>query len=319
MTADNIKASAVRFIKLGGGGGYEKQALEEGRLYLGYHEASDEACREGDWDAIQQSFLDAGHKAFVASNHMRQVKDFYEQPESCLWITFIDGDLWWCFADTAVTMCLDPDWQTMAPERLGPSRYRTCIGSWQNTNINGRALHMRSLPGYVTKTASGFRGTICNIDSADAVLRIINDEMDPKVKDALACREALVQSLEQVIDRLYWKDFETLIDLIFQRSGWPRISRVGGSQKMIEFELENPVTGERSFAQVKSQANQKTLSDYEAGFEANSGYKQMFFVCHTAKGDLQSDHPDIFVWTGPKVADMTLRTGLADWVLEKVQ
>ena len=79
MTADKIKASAVRFIKLGGGGGYEKQALEEGRLYLGYHEASDEACREGDWDAIQQFFLDAGHKAFVASNHMRQVRDFYEQ------------------------------------------------------------------------------------------------------------------------------------------------------------------------------------------------------------------------------------------------
>ena len=45
----------------------------------------------------------------------------------------------------------------------------------------------------------------------------------------------------------------------------------------------------------------------------------MFFVCHTAKGDLQSDYPDIFVCTGPKVADMTLRTGLADWVLEKVR
>jgi len=319
MTIGRINASAVRFIKLGGGGGYEKPALEESRLYLGYHEALDEACRKGDWEAIHQSFLAAGHQASVASNHMRQVRDFYEQPDGCLWITFIDGDLWWCFADTGVTLCLEPDWQDIAPERRGPSRYRSCIGSWRNTTINGRALHMRSLPGYVTKTASGFRGTICNIDSADAVLRIINDETDPKVKNALACREALVESLEDVIDRLYWKDFETLIDLIFQRSGWPRISRVGGSQKMIEFELENPVTGERSFAQVKSQANQKTLSDYEAGFEANSGYKQMFFVCHTAKGDLQTEHPDIFVWTGPRVADMTLRTGLADWVLEKVQ
>lgn len=319
MTADTVKASAVRFIKLGGGGGYESLALENNRLYLGYHAASDEACRKADWETIYQAFLDTGDKGFVASNHMRQVKDFYEQPDSCLWITFINGDLWWCFANSAVTMCPEPEWRDVSPEYHGPSRYRSCIGSWQNTNINGRSLHMRSLPGYVTKTASGFRGTICKIDSADAVLRIINDETDPKVKDALDCREALVQSLEQVIDRLYWKDFETLIDLIFQRSGWPRISRVGGSQKMIEFELENPVTGERSFAQVKSQADQKTLTDYEKRFETASGYKQMFFVCHTAKGKLQTDHPDIFVWTGPKVADMTLKTGLADWVLEKVQ
>ena len=216
-------------------------------------------------------------------------------------------------------MCLEPDWQNIAPERRGPSRYRSCICPWQNTNINGRVLRMPTLPGYVTKTASGFRGTICSVDSAEAVQRIINDETDPKVKKAIDCREALVQSLEKVIDRLYWKDFETLVDLIFQRSGWPRISRVGGSQNLIEFELENPVTGERSFAQVKSQANQKSLDEYEARFERDRGYKQMFFVCHSAKGDLQTENSDIFVWTGPRVADMTVRTGLTDWVLEKVQ
>ncbi len=102
-------------------------------------------------------------------------------------------------------------------------------------------------------------------------------------------------------------------------SGWPRVSRVGGSQKLIEFELENPVTGEWSFAQVKSQASQKTLDDYVVRFERDTGYKQMFFVCHTAKGKLLTDHPDIFVWSGAKVADMAVKTGLADWVLEKVQ
>jgi hypothetical protein len=151
------------------------------------------------------------------------------------------------------------------------------------------------------------------------VLRIINDQTDPRVKEALACREALVQSLEKVIDRLYWKDFETLVDLIFQRSGWPRISRVGGNQQLIEFELENPVTGERSFAQVKSQAGQQTLDEYVEHFERDTSYKNMFFVCHTAKGDLHTEHPDVIVWTGPKVAEMAVKTGLADWVLEKVQ
>ena len=319
MSKGKVSATAVRFIKLGRGGNFERAALKDDHLYLGYHDAPNKACRRGDWDTVYRRFLDEGHKPQVARNHVRQVQDFYEQPESCLWITFIDGDLWWTFANTGVTMCLERNWQKTPPRQRRPSRYRSCVDSWRNTNINGRQLRMRQLPGYVTKTASGFRGTICQIDSADAVLRVINDEIDPRVKDAIACREALVESIEKVIDRLYWKDFETLVDLIFQRSGWPRISRVGGSQRLIEFELENPVTGERSFAQVKSQARQATLDDYVERFERDTGYSQMFFVCHTAKGDLRTEHPDIFVWTGPKVADMAVRTGLADWVLERVQ
>lgn len=79
---------------------------------------------------------------------------------------------------------------------------------------------MRQLPGYVTKVVSGFRGTICQIEHADAVQRIINSEIDPRVEKAMASRETLVTDLERVIDRQYWKDFETLVDLIFQRSGF---------------------------------------------------------------------------------------------------
>jgi hypothetical protein len=317
MRARRISATAVRFIKLGRAGKYERAALEDRRLYLGYHSVPHQASREGDWTAVNRHFLDEGHRAHVASNHVRQVQGFYEQPESCLWITFIDDDMWWTFARAGVRMC--QNWKRSSREQHGPSRYRSCVESWRNTNINGRRLRMRQLPGYVTKVASGFRGATCQIDNSDAVLRIINDQIDPRVKEAIACRDALVVSLEKVVDRLFWKDFETLIDLIFQRSGWPRISRVGGSQKLIEFELENPVTGERSFAQVKSQARQATLNDYVRRFERDTGYKQMFFVCHTAKGELHTEDPDVFVWTGPNVADMAVRTGLADWVLEKVQ
>ena len=56
-----------------------------------------------------------------------------------------------------------------------------------------------------------------------------------------------------------------------------------------------------------------------ARFDRDEGYKQMFFVCHTVKGQLRTDHHDVFVWTGPKVAEMALKSGLADWVLEKVK
>lgn len=319
MSGNKISATTVRFIKLGGGGKFEQIALKDKRLYLGYHEVPDDMCIRGDWEAVYRLFLDDRHPSHVARIHARQVEAFYTEPETCLWVTFIGGLMWWSFSESSVVICAEPNWQELSGEARAPSRYRRCIGQWRSTNVNGDQLSMRKLPGYVTKVTTGFRGTICQIDRADSVLRIINGEVDPDVEKAMASREALIANLEKVIAGLYWKDFETLIDLIFQRSGWPRVSRLGGSQKFIEFELENPVTGERSFAQVKSQASQKTLDEYAESFDRHAGYKQMFFVCHTAIGTLHSDDPDIFLWTGPKVAEMAVKTGLTDWILEKVQ
>ncbi|MCB1334849.1 MAG: hypothetical protein KDK26_14670 [Roseivivax sp.] len=319
MSKTRISATSVRYIKLGAGGKFEQAALSDGRLYLGYHEVPHEDCIARDWESISRLYRNEGHKAFVASNHTRQVKEFYEEPDTCLWISFIDGSLWWTFAHPEVSMCIEDNWRDLPSEARSPSRFRSCLDQWNNTSVNGEPLVMRKLPGYVTKVVSGFRGTICQIEHSDAVIRVINGEVDPRVEEAVEARESLISSLEKVIDRLYWKDFETLIDLIFQRSGWPRVSRVGGSQKLVEFELENPVTGERSFAQVKAQTDQKTLDEYVERFSRDVGYKQMFFVCHTAKGKLGADSPDVFVWTGPKVAEMAVKTGLTDWVLEKVQ
>lgn len=319
MNDKKVSATAVRFIKLGPGGSFEHAALADKRLYLGYHDVPHEACNVGDWETIYRTFVKTGYPPHVARTHARQVEAFYEEPETCLWITFLDGCMWWTFARPGVTMCIEENWREIAAESRGPSRYRSCLDAWRNTSIEGETLLTRQLPGYVTKVVSGFRGTICQIEHADAVRRIINGEVDPRVEQAMASRDALVADLEKVIDRLYWKDFETLIDLIFQRSGWPRVSRLGGSQALIEFELENPVTGAHSFAQVKSQADQKTLDDYIDRFESDGGYKEMFFVCHTAKGNLQTDNPGVFLWTGPKVAEMAVKAGLTDWILAKVQ
>jgi len=63
-------------------------------------------------------------------------------------------------------------------------------------------LHMSALLGYVTKTVS-YKGTICNIDSEDAVLRIINAKPDPQVKKVQQCQVTFMQNLEQVIPWFY--------------------------------------------------------------------------------------------------------------------
>ena len=190
MKTGKVSANAVRFIKLGVGGKFERAALEDKRLYLGYHSVQDKPCRKGDWETVYQHFQDEGNKPHVARIHARQVEAFYEEPESCLWVTFIDGDMWWTFAQAGVTMCIERNWQKILREVRGPSRYRSCVNRWRNENVKGDQLLMRTLPGYVTKTVSGFRGTICQIDRADAVLRIINGEIDPQVEKAMDCREA---------------------------------------------------------------------------------------------------------------------------------
>ena len=70
----------------------------------------------------------------------------------------------------------------------------------------------------------------------------------------------------KLIAGLHWAEFETLVDLIFARSGWQRVSRVGGTLADVDLILEQPVTGETAFVQVKSKAGQSVLDDYIGRF-----------------------------------------------------
>ena len=51
---------------------------------------------------------------------------------------------------------------------------------------------------------------------------------------------------------LHQDDFETLVDLIFARGGWHRVSALGGNEADIDLAVEQSLTGERAFVQVKS-------------------------------------------------------------------
>jgi hypothetical protein len=117
---------------------------------------------------------------------------------------------------------------------------------------------------------------------------------------------------------LHWADFEDMVDLIFARSGWQRVSRVGGAQRDLDLELEQPTTQERAFVQVKSQADQSSLDRYVARFDEGN-WQRMFFVCHTPKSRLTApERPDIHLWTGRGLAQAVLRVGLQEWVLNRV-
>jgi len=137
---------------------------------------------------------------------------------------------------------------------------------------------------------------------------------------AAAARNALIDVIAETLASLHGKDFETLVDIIFTRSGWHRISALGGSQKTVDLEIEQATTNERAAVQVKSTASQKTLDQYVRRVDDAKRFDRFFFVCHSPKGDLAPppDRDDVHIWAGRELATTILKMGVHDWVLEKI-
>jgi hypothetical protein len=66
-------------------------------------------------------------------------------------------------------------------------------------------------------------------------------------------------AIAQLIQRLDDKDFENLVDMVFTAGGWRRIGGVGGTEKNIDIELQQPVTGEFVMVKVKSKCSPKII------------------------------------------------------------
>jgi hypothetical protein len=117
-----------------------------------------------------------------------------------------------------------------------------------------------------------------------------------------------------LVAELRWKDFEHLVDLILVRSGWARISTLGGAQEAIDLEVENPALNECAFVQVKSQADQAELDGYVETFRSRRDrYSRMIFAVHTPNGRVQPpDDRAIQVWTGNDIARAVVRLGLGE-------
>ncbi len=132
-------------------------------------------------------------------------------------------------------------------------------------------------------------------------------------------RARLLVSAAALIVDLHWVDFETLVDILFARSGWHRTSVLGETLKDADLVVEQAVTGETALVQVKSAATQATLDRYITRFDDIGVWSRMFFVCHTPKGSLMTaGRDDVQVWTREAIAERVLSHGLFDWLLGRV-
>ena len=308
-----ITAKEVRYIKLGEKGRWADRCLERGELAFEYPFVPHDFCVARDWTAVRRllSLVEVkGKKRGNPNDDLREIEAFYTLGADCLWITFAKGHLWWTFAGSEVT------WLGSA-EEAGPARVRKTIDGWRNTTITGEPLRIDGLSSRLTQ-AAGYRKTICEVEVPDYAIRRINNEEDPVVRRAQEIRTAMTAAAAKMITNLHWADFETLVDLIFTRSGWRRVSRVGGPQKDVDLILKQSTIDETAFVQVKSKAGQAVLDDYVDRFRQGGIYDRMFFVCHAPRGRLAAtDVKPIHVWTGDRLADATIGAGLFDWLIER--
>ena len=305
-----VSCSKSLFIKLGRKGEWEKDCIKNGYLKLGYREASYDDCVKGKWNAVCRSFRKRSKSAQTATSFTNQVKHFFESDGQVLWITFYDNKLWWGFVEKKIRLLKDG------------TKVRNIIGGWSDRDVQGNELRDDKLSGSLSKTQA-YRGTICEVPEAKYLLRKINAQESVEVKETKEALNTLEHKVMTLIQGLHWKDFEILIDLIFRYEGWQRIRDVGKTAKTLDLDLLLPITGEKAIVQIKSCSDRKECMEYLSKFHEKKGYQKFFYVVHTHNDslkDLTSElKKGVYLWLGDDVAKLTVKAGLVDWVLGKVQ
>ena len=211
--------TTVRYIKLGEKGRWESSCIAEGTIRLGYESPYHQNSLARDWEPVGAHWLKVrnGNKR-EATKDIKEIQAFYELSENSLWITFHKRKLFWSFADAQVIKLEDG------------SRIRRTVDGWSCKDLNGNDLTIETLDGRVSKV-QGYRRTICEIELPEYVIRKVNGLPQPEVKSAQESVETLRGSIEDLMQGLWWKDFELLVDLLFSQSGCQRLSVLGQTDK----------------------------------------------------------------------------------------
>jgi hypothetical protein len=306
-----VLPTTIRYIKLGPGGAWEA-ALDRGHIPWGNDGDRHLLDLAGDWDAVHAAYRAQNSSSATATGYTNEARAFFDGDPDALWITFTRGRLWWALADPTVHT-------SDASHSENSVFYRTVRGGWQDTDVAGASLELERLSTRLTQL-SAYQRTICGLtpDQKALCLRYINAEPDP-LQTALATSRAEMQRhLKQLIQRLPWRDFEQLIDLALARTGWLRISGLGGTAKDIDLVVEQAFTRERIAVQIKSTASQQVVDDYARRLNDRPAGERIMLVCHSPIGELaapatRSDRR-LELLLDDAVAELSINAGLVDWI-----
>lgn len=310
-----ISRGTVRYIKLGQGGRWEAASLGCHRIDWGLPSDPHDLALAGDWEGVRQHYLSQGLSPATATSYLNETRAFYDGDPHVMWITFARGRLWWAFAGPEV------HWIGGAGETHG-TRYRETLDGWHDHDLAGKPLDLERLSTSLTQLA-GYRRTICRVGEAEYCQRMINAQADPLLVQMGEARQQLEAHLGSAIARLSWADFELLVELTLTRSGWRRISAIGGTMKDVDLVVEQAFTGERMLVQVKSKADQAVVNDYARRLGARAGQERLLLVCHSPQGQLRE--PEIAggrrlqIMVGAEIARRAAGCDLVDWVMDRAR
>lgn len=296
------------YIKLGRGGKYEPDSIKTGKLRLGWSQQTIENINAGKWKLIERQLRKElqGKPPGVATRDLNGLKIITGSKPEDIWITFHEAKLWW------TRLVGGPVKQDSM------SKFRT-TQPWCDKSVNGRLLVLNDLPGKLTQL-QGFRGTVCRVQYTDLLKRTLNGILSPLATNIKKQRSDIAKNLAKAIKELHWKDFETLVDLVFRNAGLIRVSVLGQHAKAYDLELREPLTEERYIVQVKSQAKLADLLSTADNFSADD-YRRVYFVVHSPAADLKDvpDIPDhVEIIRPQRLGELALDAGLIKWLEDKV-
>jgi hypothetical protein len=296
------------YIKLGRGGCWEADSIQTSRLRFGWQNQSLDDINAGQWERIAKQ-LRQQHKGKpqVATKDTNRLRDIAQSTPEDVWITFHGSKLWW------TRLARGP------VEGDITSKYRRTKHAWRDMDETGRLLVANDLPGKIAQL-QGFRGTVCSVLEPELLKRVLDGSRSQLASDIASQRMLLCACLNRARCELHWKDFETLVDLIFRDTGWVRVSVLGQHAKAYDLELREPITGDRYVVQVKSQATRSDLDMTIKDFPV-SDFRRVFFVVHSPSRDLASatDLPSHVKLVPPmRLAELSVDAGLSKWIEAKV-
>lgn len=304
----------IRYIKLGFSGNEAQWCIDNKAIYLGYgHPNLHLNAEQGNWDNVFDILMigreDTSSQRGAATRHLNQIKSFYDLTENDYFITFHQNKLWWC----------QPKGKAVLYHNGLDERMRGTVNGWSDKDLKGQFLWEDHIDGRISQVQA-FRGTICEVQETEQLLRIIKGEMKPETKVAMEARTHLLNSLEPLISALNDVDFELLTDLIFARLGWQRESVLGKTKKGIDLVLHNPISNKTVNVQIKSRSTLNELKTFID--DCNKQDKEGYFVVHNDTEELKNftDKEVGITLLGKKqISQLCVKLGLVDWLIKRVR
>lgn len=309
-TPSRLPFTRAFYIKLGAGGVWAEDSIKNGLLRLGWSAIPLSEIRNRRWSRIEKRLRTEDVHAGVATRDLNGLRDIVLSTRDDVWITFHQSKLWWGrLAETEM-------------EKDATSKFRRPASGWSDRAIDGSVLIATQLPGVLSAT-QGFRGTICSVRAPEVLHRVLTGGTSLEHERVREAKRGLSEAVAAAIRALHWKDFETLVDLVFRHAGWRRTSLLGETMKYADLELEEPITRDRYQIQVKSSAG---LADFRrcAGAFSKTDFRRLYFVVHTPSKDLEEYVPDpgleaVILMRPLEFAGMVVSAGLTDWLLDRIR